>query len=157
MVFSKSIKKKMIGLFIVIIFFASSIAFIAFQSFDTTIQEPTNTKLPDNMVIDGNLDEAVSYEFYRRGYTIIEFHYFENCCPDVLSTMDTLPQQLEFDGGYQIIIQKIKENISLSYPWVFADSIYGNVTYNITNISIIIPPLCNILAKPPMECGLLIQ
>jgi len=150
---SKDSRKKLIVLFIVVIFFGSSLAFIIFEATQYQVPSTQATKIPDNMVVDGRLSNETVSQLYQNGYTIMEFHYYENCCPDIISTIESLPSELQ----YQILVQKIKDNPAGQAPWVDVRSIYGNNAYNITGITEIIPPLCKVLVKPPMECGLINQ
>ena len=117
----------------------------------TTTTQTDVSMIPKTQVIDGKLDQKLIDQLFSNGYTIMEFHYFEGCCKDVISVIDVLPSELQ----NQAVVQKIKDAQPGQPPWIFAESRFGNATYNVSGINDILPPLCKVLFKPPIDCGLI--
>ena len=151
---NKDKKKQIIGLFVIVVFFGSTFVFIAFDALLNQTASgntnPGNTAIPDGFVSEGKLNENTIAQLYQNGYTIAEFHYYEGCCSEIVSSVIKLPAELE----YQIVIQKIPDSELGSMPWFSAKSVYGEANYTLSSISNITQPLCSVLVKPPLECGL---
>lgn len=145
----KQTKNMLWVFFIIFIMFGSSFAFILMSVVPE--QSQTQTNLPTNYVIDGYLDETFKQAYIQRGLTILEFHYYEGCCPDLIVYTESLPGELE----NQIIVEKILDNPIGSNPRISLESIRGIEERNVSSMDDIFSPLCNILVKPPIDCALL--
>ena len=151
---NKDRKKRIMGMAIIVIFFGSTFVFIAFDALvnqsATVNTNQNNAGIPDNFVSDEMLNENIASQLYQRGYTIAEFHYYEGCCEDIAAAVKKLPAEFE----YQIIVQQIKDAESGSQPWLYAKSVYGEANYTLSSINNLTKPMCGVLAKPPLECGI---
>lgn len=144
----KDTKKLLLVGFLALTMFFSSIAWIIFSVPFGQPQTEGEVNIPDNLIVDGYVSNATAIPLLQRGYSVMEFHYYSGCCPDLISFVDALPADLE----YQIIVQKITDSNS---TWAYVRSLRGEKEWNITTVSDLLPSLCEILLKPPLECGLM--
>ena len=142
----KSNKKIIWALFIIIVMFGSSLAYVALS----VIPEQTTPQFtaPNELVIEGMLNETLKEVYIPRGYTLMEFHYYEGCCQEIQFYIDALPEMLE----KQLIVEKIKDGTG---PAIVAESIYGKDERNITAVDDVFESLCKVLTKPPPDCGIM--
>ena len=143
----KDTKKQLGVLVLVIIMFAASAAWI-FLGAAPLAQQDLESQLPETPIIEGYLNNETAAQLLAYGFTLMEWHSYPDCCPDLQMWIDALPEELE----YQILIQKISD---ADTPWASARSLLGEEQWNVTSYSDIMPPLCEILLKPPLECGLM--
>ena len=144
----KAIKQTVVVLFMVIVLFGSSFAFILGSSLDTFFggpQQQTNQATPTRFVVSGYLDPGSHDNFLRSGYTLLEFHYQEGCCADLLADIGELPAELEF----QLVVQKIVDE----KKYFFAESFRDSKEFNATSGLQVLFELCDILAVPPTDCA----
>jgi len=155
MVTMKREKKALIAMLVIVIMFASSFAFIiiGYSGLGTNQQqEQSNLSLiPPDFIFKGYADYNLKHQLLQRGATFLEWHHPSGCCPDLDLFVKSLPEELEF----QALVQDIVENDSRT--WIFAESILGTLSYNVTNKNQIILPLCKVLVKPPIECAFVNQ
>lgn len=141
----KQTKKLMWVFFIVFIMAGSSIAYIIIGTIPEIEEQEQQ---PKEFVIEGKLNETLKEIYIGKGYTVMEFHYYENCCPSLLAYVDSLPEEL----NHQLIVEKIKDS---EHSWVLIESINDRKEGNVTKMIEVFELLCNVLIKPPMDCGLL--
>lgn len=134
---------------LVLVMFFSSVAFVI-NGLAPLSAQTAETKLPDKFVLDGRVSADVETLALQNGMTVMEWHDYNGCCPDLEAYIDVLPSEL----SYQVLIQKLSDSNAGSGTWVFAKSIRGEKTWNASSYSDLLPPLCDVLVKPPIECGL---
>ncbi|MEM7817776.1 MAG: hypothetical protein QXL81_03075, partial [Candidatus Aenigmatarchaeota archaeon] len=84
----------------------------------------------------------------QRGYSVMEWHYYEGCCPDLMLFVEGLPAEVE----NQLIVQKVADS---DWTWANVKSLRGERSWNVTEFDDLLGPLCEVLLKPPVECGLM--
>jgi len=145
----KNTKNQILVIVIAFVMFSSTLAFVITGIAPMNQQQNQGqTQVPDNFVVEGTLNQDVATQLLQRGYSLMEWHYYEGCCADLIMFVEALPTELE----NQLIVQKISDS---NYTWASVKSIRGEQTWNITKSSELIGPLCDVLLKPPLECGLM--
>jgi len=143
----KQTKMTILVLFLVITMFGSTFAFLIISGLtspETQKQEERQTA-PTQYVVDGYVDFQSSQNFLARGYTLLEFHRPEGCCPEFSAVVDSAPAEL----GYQLIVQRIPD----SRNFFLAESFRNRKTFNATEPLQLILELCDVLASPPLDCA----
>jgi len=140
----KQTKRLMWVIFIVIVMFGSSFAFIIISVVpEKPIPKPEE---PTEFIVDGMINQSQKELWISMGYTIMEFHYYENCCADLQIYVDALPEEL----NNQLVVEKIQDGTG---PSMIAESRFGKEEKNVTTLQDVFMPLCGILTKPPADCG----
>jgi len=146
----KETKKQLLVIVIALVMFFSSAAWIIVGAAPLNPQTPgVQTQVPSNYVVEGKLDDTVATQYFQNGFSLMEWHYYDGCCADLMLFVDALPAELE----YQLLIQKI--NDTSNETWASVHSLRGEQQWNVSSASELLPPLCEILLKPPVECGLM--
>ena len=146
----KETKKKLLVIVIALVMFFSSAAWIIVGAVPLNPQTPgVQTQVPSNYIVEGKLDDTVATQYLQNGFSLMEWHYYTGCCPDLQLFVEALPGELE----NQIVVQKISD--TSNDTWVSARSLRGEQQWNVSSASELLPPLCEILLKPPVECGLM--
>jgi len=146
-IMKKETKKILIVLFLAFTMFFSSAAWIILGAAPMSAQQST-PPFPESMVVEGRLNESIAAALLQRGYSIMEWHYYEGCCPDLMLFVEGLPAEVE----NQLVVQKIADS---NLTWASARSLRGEQSWNVTDFSDLLEPLCGVLLKPPVECGLM--
>ncbi|MBI5060888.1 MAG: hypothetical protein HZB67_01085 [Candidatus Aenigmarchaeota archaeon] len=142
----KSTKKVLWALFIIIVMFGSTFTYVILSAIPETA--PQQFQEPAEFLVSGYMNETLKEVYISRGYTIMEFHYYDGCCQELQFYIDALPEELE----KQLIIEKINDGTG---PRILAKSMYGLEERNVTTIDDVFVSLCKLLAKPPIDCGLM--
>jgi len=146
----KETKKQLLVIVIALVMFFSSAAWIIVGAVPLNPQTPgVQTQVPSNYIVEGKLDDTIATQYLQNGFSLMEWHYYTGCCPDLQLFVEALPGELE----NQIIVQKI--NDTQNETWASARSLRGEQLWNVTNATDLLPPLCEVLLKPPVECGLM--
>ena len=149
----KQTKRRIWAFIIIFIMFGSTIAFVALGIFTGTPpqqQQQQEVSTPVKFVVDEKIDLSTREQYIQRGYSILEFHYYENCCRELQFYIGTMPENLEF----QLIVEKRKDLNTDDQPWISIESLQGSMEKNVTDISDLFEPVCTILLKPPPDCFL---
>jgi hypothetical protein len=148
----KEAKQKIVVLFILALFFLSSISFFAtgihgfFISNNQQTQEQNQITPLTSFVVDGEIDFNTEYEYLSRGYTTIKV-YSDNHP----AFLNSLPENTQTPYGQtQLIVQKIYSNETYAVViGPFGESRIENITEEE-----VFSTLCESLAATPLECGL---
>lgn len=145
----KETKRMLIVVFLALTMFFSSAAWIIVGAAPLNQQrQGGENQTPENFVVEGRMNESVADGFFQRGFSLMEWHSYVGCCPDLTAFAEGLPAELE----YQLILQKISDS---NQTWATVRSLRGEATWNVTQISELLGPLCDVLLKPPIDCGLM--
>jgi hypothetical protein len=146
----KETKKQLLVIVIALVMFFSSAAWIILGAAPVNSQQQSGqTQVPENLIVEGRLSDETATQLLQRGFSLMEWHYYTGCCPDLQLFVEALPGELE----NQIVVQKI--NDTQNETWASVRSLRGEQTWNISSVNDLLPPLCEILLKPPVECGLM--
>jgi hypothetical protein len=155
----KNMKKQLLVGFLALTMFFSSAAWIFLSAAPVNPQQQGNqTQVPENFVVEGRLTDDIATQFLQRGYSLMEWHYYEGCCADLMLFVEALPNDVSFTDPQsgstvrQLIVQKISDSNS---TWATVRSLRGEQQWNVSSANDLLPPLCEVLAKPPVECGLM--
>lgn len=143
----KQMQKTVMTIIIVVLLAMSTIAFVVISSVSPE-QTSQNLELPTQNVIDGYINESYRQAYLSKGYTLMEYHYYEDCCKNISVFVDYLPEVI----GTQLIIQKIKDTdyyINLESAFNTEEKITPQTSEELLR------PLCKTLTKTPIDCGLL--
>jgi hypothetical protein len=145
----KQIKKTVMTIIIVVLLATSTIAFVVISSVSPE-QTSENLELPTQNVIDGYINESYRQLYLSNGYTLMEYHYYEDCCKNISTFVDYLPEVI----GTQLVIQKIKDT---DY-YITLESAYG-IESKLTpqTNEDLLKSLCRILTRAPIDCGLFVE
>lgn len=138
----------LMALFIVIIFGMSSLAFVVlYGTGPVEPQQQQNTL--DSFVIDGDINQALEFEYINKGYTFLRFYYVDN--EPLLSIVEQIPDTYPTNlNQRQVFVLKIPSNET----YMKISNLNGeNEIYNITNEKIF-DIMCENLIVTPSECGL---
>jgi len=146
----KQKKMTLLALFVVFTMFGSSFAFIIVGGFGSPSnrgQDPQGEQItaPTEFVVDGYISFQNANTFLQRGYTLLEFHRPEGCCPNFQATINALPSELDF----QMVVQNIEDDDT----FFAAESFRGRKDFNATTILDVIFELCDVLASPTPDCA----
>jgi hypothetical protein len=143
----KQTKKLVWAMFIIIVMFGSSFAYVIIS---VTPETPApQIQQPKEFVVNGQINQTLRDGYLSLGYTILAFHYYENCCQDVQFYAEALPAEL----NNQLIVEKIQDGTG---PSISVESRLGTDARNITSASDILESLCKVMPKPPADCGLMV-
>ncbi len=134
-----------VGLFLVLIMFFSTIAFSFIQSVRNPQQE---IKLPETNIVNEELRTDVENLLLQQGKTIIKFVYNSTCleCQDIGASLENLAVQFP----NQIILENILREEPTSIT-VF--SFYGQrIVENVTSDEFV-DALCEVMVEPPVMCA----
>jgi len=146
----KQTKKLILVGFLALTMFFSTIAWVIFSGIPVGPQQQSGqTQVPENFVVEGYLNSDTAAQLLQRGYSIMEWHYYGGCCPDLMLFVEAMPAELE----YQLLIQKIADAANETRASV--RSLRGEQQWSVSSAGDLLGPLCEILLKPPVECGLM--
>jgi len=141
-------KKKAMVFIIILIFSFSSLAYVV--NFFRGEGTEKKTYIPENFILDGELQDDLLYQYIKNGYTSVKLFY-KNNNSDIFLYVEKLPNAYKIhDRYYQIILQKIPSNLT----YVNITSIRGSVEIKNVTKENIFSSLCRLLVYPPVECGL---
>lgn len=146
---NKDTKKQLLVVVIALVMFFSSAAWIIISAVPLNPQSQGQNQVPENLTLEGLLSDETANQLLQNGFSLMEWHYYAGCCPDLQMFVDSLPGEL--DG--QLVVQRLSD--AANSTWATARSLRGEQTWNVTNATDLLPPLCNVLLKPPIECGLM--
>jgi hypothetical protein len=141
----KQTKMAILVVFLALTMFGSSAAFIIVSGFAPPQQSQQERKAPERFVVDGYVDFASHDSYLSQGYTLLEFHYQEGCCPELIANVEALPAELEF----QMVVQKVPDTKN----YFVAESFRGRRQFNATGVLEVLFGLCDVLASPPPDCA----
>lgn len=135
-----------VGLFLVVIMFFSTIAFSFIQSVRTP--KAQETKLPETNIVNEELTSDVEILLLQNGRTIIKFVYNSTCadCQDVRFSLENLATQFP----NQIIIENILKNEPTS---ITMSSYYGQRIVENVSGEEFLDALCELMVEPPVMCA----
>ncbi|MBI4895901.1 MAG: hypothetical protein HY831_05405 [Candidatus Aenigmarchaeota archaeon] len=143
----KQMQKTVMTIIIVVLLAMSTIAFVVISS--VSPEQTTQTlELPKQSVIDGYINESYRQTYLSKGYTLMEYHYYDNCCKNISPFIDYLPEVI----GTQLVVQKIKDTdyyINLESAFGTEEKIKPDTNEDLLR------SLCKVLTKTPIDCGLL--
>lgn len=144
----KQAQKTIMTIIIVFLLAMSTIAFVFLSNFPADQQQQTQVTKPGQSIVEGYLNETDRQIYLSNGFTIMEYHYYEGCCKEISQYIDFLPEFLD----NQLMIQKIQD----TEYYINIESFLGvkEKTTPQNNIELL-SNLCDILAKPPVDCGLI--
>jgi len=146
----KETKKQLLVIVIALVMFFSSAAWIIVGAVPLNPQTSgVQTQVPSNYIVEGKLDDTVATQYLQNGFSLMEWHYYTGCCQDLMLFVEAMPSELE----YQLVVQKISD--AQNVTWASVRSLRGEQQWNVSSASELLPPLCEILLKPPVECGLM--
>lgn len=130
---------------IIIIFSMSSVAYVI-----TSFSQPvTNEKTIDSYVIEGELDPDLELLALQNRFTLVKYYYSSN---ELMSYIENIPDNFKTNvGQIQAIVEKIPTN-GTSYIYMIGP--YNDIEIEELTEDNIYNALCDILASPPLECGL---
>ena len=136
------------ALFIVIIFGMSSIAFVFLSNTGTTEEQQQQTMLTD-FVVEGDVTEALEFQYTRNGYTFLRFYHVEN--DPLTEIVEQIPDTyLTNINQKQVFVLKIPANETyIKITNLNTEQEY----YNVSNEQIF-DIMCETLIVTPSECGL---
>jgi hypothetical protein len=138
--------QKLMALAFIVIMIISTLAFALMSAFQT----PQETiSLPNQKIIDYELNEQQRKYLLQRGYTLMEYRYFNGCldCIDVRKELQSLTQNS--DG--QIFLQELitTQNTTSSLT---VTSLKGQKVLQDPTKGEIQDTICNILIDQPIWC-----
>jgi hypothetical protein len=141
----KKNKQIIMVLFIVIIFGLSSVAFVANNVFGPTEQQIIKL---DKYIIDGDINETLTYQYINNGYTFLRFYYKEN--DPFIQYIEQIPESYKTSvDQIQIFVLKIPANET----YMKITNLNGvNEIHNLTYEKIF-DALCEYLVITTTECG----
>jgi|SRR3989338_9150111 len=145
----KQTQKVVMTLIIVVLLSMSTISFVVLSR----LPEEKNAEdipNPTKYVVNDYLNETLKQVYLSRGYTLMEYNYYDGCCGNISQYIDFLPDTV----GNQLIVQKIQG----SEYYINIESIIARedkITPN-NNRELLIS-LCRVLVKAPIECGLIVS
>ncbi len=145
----KAQKKQLMAFLIIFVLFGSTIGFVVINAVPEEKQQ--NNQIEYN--INHMLDAATRDMYMSYGLTLLELHFSEGCCEDLIVYVDSIEQtDIYKDGGTsQIVVQKIAE--SVEKPYIVAESMTGSERKEVKTISDIFSTLCMVMVSAPAECG----
>jgi hypothetical protein len=141
----KVAKKSLWVLIVTLLMISSTLGFILFNV--PTTKQNQNKNLTQKFLFDETIPEDIRQYYYARGITIMEFYCTAECPSNLLNYVEKLPSKL----GYQLAIEK---HLNSNETYIVANSVFGSVEKNVTTEQDIDDALCDVLYKPPVECGL---
>ncbi len=142
----KSTKNKIIVLFVILVLFSSSFAFIVLGVYNFNNGEQNTPQQLDQSVIKGEITQETELAYIQAGYTFLKYYYKEGA---FLGYIESLPETFRTNNGvYQLFVQEIpSEN---EYMTVTSAKNVVNVD-NLTQGSIF-SALCETVSFKPAEC-----
>ena len=146
-------KQTLIGLGLISLMFASTVAFAFTQVtfFSAQGQEET-LRLPAEKIITSPITPRQEAFLRQSGFTIMTLKYNLNCsnCLEAKNLAETITLNSEFSD--QIYLVELEDN-SLTTPYLELRSAFGarDMSSNITQENIL-DALCTVVARPPFSC-----
>jgi hypothetical protein len=140
------IKPSYLGILLIILFLASSLAYSGIKSFSPTIQ------IPNQNILEQELKAEQKSYLLEKGYTLIEIKYSINC--ENCLNQKNLLEQIASSPGFkeQIYLQTIQADTKI--PKIKIESIYGTKILENETQEKIINAICELLVNPPLACTL---
>jgi len=136
----------LIALIFIFLMFGSTFAYAILNAF-TSPEEDVN--IPNQRIIDFELDQSQRGFLLQRGYTLIEYQYFSGCleCVDVKNKLESLTQ----NSDNQIYLQELlsAENATTSLT---VTSLRGGKTITNPSSENLENVICNYLVNQPLWC-----
>ena len=144
-------KKRVMTLFVVLIFFGSTIAFAVIGALGLTTQQPQQpTTIPNERTFNTS-DTLLENFFVQNGYTVAVLNYNGTCCEEILNYLEGMSS----DNRGQIAVFKNDNSginqKSLKITSLFKTTVLVNEEVTTENI---FDNLCEIMISTPLECGL---
>jgi hypothetical protein len=142
-------KTTYLGLFLIILFFASTLAFAGLQSF---YYKEEKIEIPTQNIINYELNPEQESYLMENGYTIIKFEYSVNClnCLEQKNFLEQIANSPFFKN--QVFLQEILTTTTI--PKIKIASMYGQKILEDETQEKIIDSLCELLVNPPVQCVL---
>jgi len=134
--------------FIIIIFGMSSFAFVALYGTEPTEEQQQRTTLTD-FVVEGDINQALEFEYIGNGYTFLRFYHIEN--DPLIPVIEQIPDAyLTNLNQKQVFVLKIPANET----HIKISNLNGEQEFfNVTNEGLF-DIMCETLIVIPSECGL---
>lgn len=150
----KETKRQIIVLIIVLIFFSSTIAYVAINAFVPVEQERQEL---NEFIIQGELGQDIETDYLRRGFTILKF-YYSSKDEKTEAFLNQVQDSFKVQDQVQLIIQLInhsyeRDNRTFGNFMVITSANAERELVNAT-LNDIFDALCDVLLFPPVECGL---
>jgi len=134
----------MAALFFIVLMFGSTFAYGLMSLFS---QQSNQVQIPQDKILNYELNEQQKTYLIRSGYTLIKYDYSSGCfeCMDVRSNLERITQNS--DG--QIYLQ---EMISEGSNRINIVSLNGQKTINTPTVNQTEEAVCNLLLQRPIWC-----
>lgn len=138
--------QKLMALLFIFLMFVSTLAFAIMSAFQTPEETVT---IPNQKIINYELSEEQRKYLLQRGYTLMEYRYFNGCldCINVRSELQDLTQNSEDQIFLQEIITTENTTSSLTITSLRGQKILNNPLTGQTQDTI-----CNMLISQPIWC-----
>ena len=138
-------KMKTMSLFFILLMFGSTFAYAILSSFTGQNEE---IQIPQEKILNYELDEQQRSYLRSRGYTLIEYSYSTGCleCIDVKNKLERITQ----DSEGQIYLQEL--TIVGSSSKLTVTSLNGQKILNNPSVEEIETTVCDFLMKRPLWC-----
>ena len=141
----KFTSKKIISLIFIFLMAGSTFAYAILSAFKTEEE----VKIPNQMIIDFELNQQQRSYLLQRGYTLIKYEYYNGCleCANTKTSLESLTN----NADNQIFLQEILSDQS-STQTVTITSFKGEKTLkNPSNLDIQ-TNICNLITNKPLWC-----
>ncbi len=149
---NRQTKKQMMALFVVVIFFGSTIAFAIIQSFgDNSTPESSTPKTISDQRIFTEYDPIMENLFVQNGYTIAVLDYDGSCCQDIIDYIESISS----DTNGQVAVFKLADE-TINQTALKIKSLINTQKLSGEEVTIenTFDSLCTIMMQAPLECGL---
>jgi len=135
----------LIALVFIFLMFGSTFAYAILNAFKSPEEE---IKIPNQRIIDYELNEIQRNYLLQRGYTLIEYRYFTGCleCIDMKSKLESVTQ----NSDNQIFLQEILSEGNANSLTV--TSLRGGKTITNPSSENLENTICNFLVNQPLWC-----
>ena len=143
----KSTKTKIMVLFVILILFSSSLAFIVIGAYDFGSTQENNEQVLNSSVIKGEIDQQTEAAYIQNGYTFLKYEYTAQST--IMAYIESLPQLFKTSDGtnqlFVIEIQSDKDSITVT-------SYKNTITVDNLTESSILSALCETVYVKPADC-----
>ena len=142
----KITSQKMIALVFIILMFVSSLAFAIMNAFRSPEE---SISIPNQKIIDYELNSQQRSYLLQRGYTLMEYRYFTGCM-DCISMKDDL-ESITQNSDDQIFLQEILSTDNTTSSLTIT-SLRGQKGLDNPADEEIEDTICNLLISQPLWC-----
>jgi len=137
-------KMKIIALFFIVLMFGSTFAYGIMSLFN----QPTDQlQIPQDKILNYELNQQQKTYLMRRGYTLVEYRYSSGCleCIDIRNNLERITMTSDGQIYLQEILSDGSDKISIT-------SLNGQKTITNPTINQTEDTICNLLLQRPIWC-----